>query len=1144
MSLIGQVQLTPPEALAGQSVLVEVLDSAGRSYEGQDDVTVTVNGVTGARQYLQFVGSGPQRVLVALAKDGVTEQQVATVTLPTPDPALPLAEAPALAGAEGARLLRFMRVPGAGIPLLHLARSPHVPTLASFSAGTTALFARGLNQRPPPALLAQRLRRLAPSERPGRFSVKLMRAGSLADQLAEPALPPPVARYHWDFGDGTSLVSDSAGVEHDYEGTLDPTREQQTFHVTLRIERGGEEVEVRRSLSVINAYAVSRRLGFIVPRVRSSGFARRLLGGLEASFTAENLEPVPLTLTSRRLLRHPATPDETPEMGPVVALQPPITVPARTAVAIPITLSPGELPVKSAGFTAYFAGQTPDGLPVRLEASFDVPLREQQSSGLKIGDLAVTHLAALRDAVRALGQPQEPQPRNELALDTASTTLFARHQTLKLGAALRRAPAAELAVAGRAGQERRAPHLTAAPAQPRAFQTLGLVQRDQLHQVTAQASGLLRGGERALLDRVSLAGLLDRRMFDVVTPAPAEGQECDPENIDESAAAEDWVCQATPEKREVITPGRFMNAQKGDVILSPGGGGLIGGLLRQVMPPQRYSHSGIMTRNHTEVTHSTASEERLLAYPVGSIAGEPQPSDGHRPDILKYGWPGVVTQSIEHAIHGEDMLDPETASLPPGERRFYSISSFSPHREGMDLGGHWELVPPMVVKPDPMLETPELRARLRQVAEDARAQAGKSHYRFYCYTDPTLGLREAAPPEAGWAAGTYPSVCSSFVWMMLKKHGVRLEGDGPLVRENELEPADRSAGAQVNDATQDGLYLYTRAERLAAGEFLFQALHAKVMHALDDKAGILAGLVNAFSDMADDVGNQVTNAFAKDWTDTDAKDSDAWRDDTGDSNAVSPDNILLWDSPALGGVYGYAAPLVYLEPRPETITVYRWRKVLTKGRLSGTVFSEGQPVAGALVQLYDGMTDFTDAAGRYQLDHVPFGSYVVRAAKDGGPVYLSASAPLELNAASAVLDLTLKGPSDMFRMVTVRGTMHIVDFEDFGADERADRGFSKDLFVGPYGTHAEQTFVERLGGEVRVELHVVVDWRLDKSVHIRYEHRFYEGASEDTDDLDGSTDKDFDLAADHWQQWNSNIHSGNAGESQISLTFENVINPN
>lgn len=133
---------------------------------------------------------------------------------------------------------------------------------------------------------------------------------------------------------------------------------------------------------------------------------------------------------------------------------------------------------------------------------------------------------------------------------------------------------------------------------------------------------------------------------------------------------EEWVCQASDEQRVVIMPGRFMNARKGDIILSPGGNGLIGGLLRRGDLPQRYSYSGIMTRNYDAIAHSTASEERLENDPVGSdpLTGEAAATDGHRPDIVRYGWPGVVTQATVSAIHGEPMLDPETKDQPPDKQ--------------------------------------------------------------------------------------------------------------------------------------------------------------------------------------------------------------------------------------------------------------------------------------------------------------------------------------------------------------------------------------------------------------------------------------------------------------------------------------------
>ncbi len=462
--------------------------------------------------------------------------------------------------------------------------------------------------------------------------------------------------------------------------------------------------------------------------------------------------------------------------------------------------------------------------------------------------------------------------------------------------------------------------------------------------------------------------------------APKEGDECDPDHLPDNVPA-GFACQMTTEKRWVAVPGRFVNARKGDIILSQGGpGGTIGGLLRQVHPPQKYSHSGIMTRNFDQVTHSTASEDWLLDHPVGSIAvlDKPAPTDGLDPKALKYLWPGVITQSVEASVEGEELRDPE------GRPRM--IRGFSAMREEGEFSGAWEVVLPVVVKPDPALESAAVRATLKRVANYAATQPGRSHYRFYCYTDPTIGLTTTAPPDAGWAAGTYPSVCSSFIWMCLKKNNITLEGPGTVTTPADLEAKDVAdkVGAEVAANTRDGLYLYRADERRTAAEWLNGKLQDDVWTRLEEEAGIGAGVVDLFSDICEDVANQVLNSFASDWSDKAAKDSDRWRT-TGDANAVSPDNIFNWDSPAKGGVYGFAEELRYEPPQYREVTLWRWRKVQKFGTLAGKVTYNGAGVEGATVELYDGKTAATNAAGRFTLHAVPVGDYELKASvwKDG-----------------------------------------------------------------------------------------------------------------------------------------------------------------
>src|SRR5216110_1843687 len=103
----------------------------------------------------------------------------------------------------------------------------------------------------------------------------------------------------------------------------------------------------------------------------------------------------------------------------------------------------------------------------------------------------------------------------------------------------------------------------------------------------------------------------------------------------------------------------------------------------------------------------------------------------------------------------------------------------------------------MVVKPDPLNETPAIRSQLHGIADFAAQQSGKTHYRFFCYTDPSIGLTHPAPPEAKWAAGTFPTVCSSFIWLAIKQAGIAIEGG--------LESSD-IVGGDMHGVTALGAY--------------------------------------------------------------------------------------------------------------------------------------------------------------------------------------------------------------------------------------------------------------------------------------------------------------------------------------------------
>lgn len=1124
--IIGSVVFTPTQAVPGQSVLVEAVAPDSSPLVDQVGTVVRINGVTGARQYLQFPWAG-EFVLRLDAWRGEAGTDSAEASFVVAGDAVELPQSDV-----GSHIRALSLESATGVPVLRIAHTPGTPTTVGLSIGRSSRFSAGLTtnvDRPPDGLFRKAI-----------VDAEVSAAGVLAESPLRGVSPTQITAttYTWDFGDGSKLMTTEPNVEHDFAASLGPDEEHRLFDVRVTVAGATETpVEFVRTLSIYNDYAICKALGTIVPRSRASGYATKVLDGYTMSIAVDNIEDVPITLTDRLIT--PVLPDGNDLALPVRSeeMSEPIIVSAHGTAFIAITVDKDAVPKEAHAVAVLFAGQTERGEPVRVEAYAEISHEDQTSDGLKLGNIAVTHLPQFREALEELikhpSPPDEDRPLEPLDISRGVVT--------ELGGSGRFSVAQQSTPALRLGNLQTLQNVTGTRIRPLSESQLDRMQVQLSNSFSVVAGSAIelqnRGGtpfDLAPIRALFETKLIDPHIFDFLeTEVPQEGMECSPDNVPDDVG--DWVCQATPQRREEIVPGRFMNARKGDIILSPGGMGPIGGLLRSVMPPQRYSHSGIMTRNYDTITHSTASEDRLRDYPVGSILGDPYPTEGHRPDVVKYGWPGVVTQPVEEAIHGGQMVDPESG-------KSYSISSFSSRNAFMEVGGVWEVVPPIVVKPDPMQETPQLRRTLHRVADAAAASAGKSHYRFFCYTDPTIGESTTAPPEAGWAANTFPSVCSSFIWLMLKQAGVKLEADSATVARSDLEPVDIAAGAQVDGNTKDGLYLYTAEERRAAGNYLFGYLHDKV-RATEGEEGFLGELAETFSDMADDVANQMVNAFASDWCDEAAKDSDKWKT-PGNANAISPDNILLWDGPESGGLYGFATPLVYHEPRREMITVHKWKLVPTKGVLTGTVRHNGAPVAGAMVQLYDGKTAFTNASGRYRLEAVPFGAYQVKAAKDGGPVYLTAEIPFNLDSPEASLDIELNGPSQDFRMLKISGNIHMLDYEDFGPAERGDQPIYAELFIGPYNTHAEHTFVGKCGGEVRVEFRIVADWQLDRSMGVYYEHKFFEGASEDTDDLDGYTDKGFGLAAGFWQSWNSNITSGGAGESHISVTFENALNPN
>jgi len=1176
-NIIGRIALQPAAVRPGESVRVEVFDTDDNPLN-DSHAQVSINGVPGALQFLQFPTVGQRRLIVrARAANGEADRQVALL-----DVTGAALQFPSLENRSDIAMLgvtQMLTQPYTAVLTLGSSvdvRSPHLlgigPSVSPQSGKLFAqdsLAARLLRQgvlasamsANPQTLTRIETRRLTNTRarvmaKPAKSVRRTPKATTrravgavydltkldLSGVFGKVVTAPPL-EFEWDFGDGNTATTRTPVVSHDYFAAIDHDAGVGHFVVTCRIKHAS--ITVKRTLTIHSAYAICKGTGTVVPHVTADLFAHKRYNMLTGMFTVHNVEDAPIVLDRVSITPTTEEGDAIALPRPFVKLDRPITIPACSAsmvgVNVPfVTANPqsGELRFDVKGFSVLYAG-TVGTFPVRCSAVFDVPVPEwnQGPQPLKQPDVP----------------PNERKPWPwELVEHAIATAVNPGDEVSHPGDAVLDPKTGTLAVSlgplrdDRKKAQTRAGGVRVLSAMYAPIDTIVMQARQAATPVAAYMSH--RCGQRSVkMNVASFAPKLTKLNFtDGVfalggPPLPgfiAEDQVCDPDNLTEEdlAAADEGqlVCQLTDEVKDVMMPARWMNARKGDCILSPGGDGIIGGLMLNVKPAQWYSHSGIMTRNYDEITHSTGSQKRLMDHLIGVVSDG---SDGFEPRVLKYIWPGAVTQTVQHSIEGEDFPDPEYDQT-------YSISAFGPHAVGVTHNDQFKMIPPLVVKPDPMQETPAVRTALHAIATDARNDGGrpgvkpKYHYRWYCYTDPTIGLGSPEGPVAGWAAGTRPSVCSSYIWMHAKARNAHLETSQSLVTPTDLEPRDVSQGAVVRPTTPDGLYNYSARERSDAAHWLYDTIYNQAY----EKAGWFGEIL---TDGADDVANQFLNAFAND--DADGKDSTAWETVT-EADAVSPDNMLWWDGPSLGGLYGFAEPAIYREPRVESYTISRWKKVLSRGTVRGKVFGEAGPVAGAIVQAYDGKTIFSGADGSYALTDVPLGSYALRSSRVIDGILYSAQVSINLNVADLVVDVHLQPPADRYRIAQIFIDFFGRDYETFGADEIKDPGpeyFELELGPDRLVNSAGRTY--KWGGEVRVEYAITVRLLVNNTIDVQVQGTLYEGTSEDTSDLDGQGGLTFQVGVGQTSGATLTITNTDEDDDDagvLSISVKNVRNNN
>ncbi len=483
-------------------------------------------------------------------------------------------------------------------------------------------------------------------------------------------------------------------------------------------------------------------------------------------------------------------------------------------------------------------------------------------------------------------------------------------------------------------------------------------------------------------------------------------------------------------------------AQAGDLALSPGDGkGIISGLVASLVPPQVFDHMGIFIDNGSTIRHCTSSQDRIededlfTAEITVKLAGvidldsEKVPLNGIRPDLLRFGWPGSITQTVEEVYRtgrntlnppwsyaarhpGQDAEDPERPGVPfriyqlPRTDRQRRIQFNDPERDKgesvvrlqdtpvylapLNVGDPPRVFGPTLVRPHPQFE-PQVRPALRLVALMARKI--RAHYRVFGYSKGQISLDPAfvAPPSgdpswaalpagAGWPAGSVPAMCSSFVWTAVQLANQSLpQGMLKIVLDDQVEPPNAVTGLEYG--TVDGFYQYHEKNRQAAAKYLWNKIYQKINDRFDSKISAIqyqAVPVLEFYKAATAiaVANQTVNTFAFDACE---KLDTAWTS-PGEGESASPDNTLyFWGLKPHNGVlaqpegrqeiYGDSVPILLTAPQWKRIPMFRRQDVdLGTGQVVGIALIARVATAGVTVRFDGGCPVIVTTAGRFILD--------------------------------------------------------------------------------------------------------------------------------------------------------------------------------
>ena len=445
----------------------------------------------------------------------------------------------------------------------------------------------------------------------------------------------------------------------------------------------------------------------------------------------------------------------------------------------------------------------------------------------------------------------------------------------------------------------------------------------------------------------------------------------------------------------------------------------------------------------------------------------------------------------------------------------------------------WQMMWPLVVKPCPHNSPPHIVDALRRVAEAAAYL--HAHYRFFAYIDATIGENskyngpymndpdrpvpgKPCDPSRHWDHSV-ALVSSVFLWEAVREANRQIPPPrweaGTLVVTPEIfltHPLDHEpghncspfyapAGVDRPNMAWDGLFDYSSRQTARAGISLAAAIERSIVEeesTLPYWLSWLGDVYEGFSDIQDDVTNQLCNAFAFDNCDpTLAKDNDDWRQNPPSATSVSPDNIIRsWMAPLstqrgteIHGLYGYNEQLVFRPGHYETRPSKIWAFSPGPTTVYGLVKYNDAPAVGARVTLAC-QTTYTNADGAYQLE-ICAGRYLLE-----GMLYLPQPAPqpawcaegrLEVDAPiglpAPLPDLILHDPPGENRIVQISGRADLVNRHTFGKDwwDHPPMDF-KQIHLGSYHTAEGNENTSNWGSTIDSSYGVGVEVKASRAV--------------------------------------------------------------